>query len=199
MFVMRVFIAAIILIFSFQSLVKADDIRDFQIEGMSVYDNLLSYDKKIGVTKENIKSKKLFFYPKSKKYAGISFKDRGNFEVFEAVQFGIDPNNFKIHSVDGKIRKPFKNNMKDCYIKMDEIFYDVRKLFPKAKVKKFEPYKHQYDKRAIVKSYYLYNEDGSATHIRCTDWPDDLKILDGLVLSVRSKEWSFFIKNEAYK
>jgi len=33
---MRLFISVLVLIFSFQSLVKADDIRDFQIEGMSI-------------------------------------------------------------------------------------------------------------------------------------------------------------------
>jgi len=35
---MRVFIAVIVLIFGFQSLVRADDIRDFQIEGISIGD-----------------------------------------------------------------------------------------------------------------------------------------------------------------
>ena len=41
--VMRVFIAVLVLIFSFQSWTKADDIRDFEIEGMSIGDSLLKY------------------------------------------------------------------------------------------------------------------------------------------------------------
>ena len=40
---MRVFIAALVLIFSFQSWIKAEDIRDFEIEGMSIGDSLLDY------------------------------------------------------------------------------------------------------------------------------------------------------------
>ena len=40
---MRVFIAVLVLIFSFQSWTKADDIRDFEIEGMSIGDSLLKY------------------------------------------------------------------------------------------------------------------------------------------------------------
>ena len=40
---MRVFIIVLVLIFSFQSWTKADDISDFQIEGMSVGDSLLDY------------------------------------------------------------------------------------------------------------------------------------------------------------
>ena len=42
-FVMRVFLAVLVLIFSFQSWTKADDIRDFEIEGMSIGDSLLDY------------------------------------------------------------------------------------------------------------------------------------------------------------
>ena len=40
---MKVFISILILIFSFQSLTKADDIKDFEIEGMSVGDSLLDF------------------------------------------------------------------------------------------------------------------------------------------------------------
>ena len=40
---MRIFIAALVFIFSLQSWTKADDIRDFEIEGMSIGDSLLDY------------------------------------------------------------------------------------------------------------------------------------------------------------
>ena len=40
---MRIFIAALVLIFSLQSWTKADDISDFEIEGMSIGDSLLKF------------------------------------------------------------------------------------------------------------------------------------------------------------
>ena len=40
---MRKFLLILILTFSFQTLVKADDIRDFEIEGISVGDSALDY------------------------------------------------------------------------------------------------------------------------------------------------------------
>ena len=40
---MRVFLTVLILIFSLQSWTKADDIRDLQIEGMSIGDSLLDF------------------------------------------------------------------------------------------------------------------------------------------------------------
>ena len=43
MLVVRVFIAVLVLLLSLQSFTKADDIRDFQIEGMSIGDSALDY------------------------------------------------------------------------------------------------------------------------------------------------------------
>ena len=59
---MRVFIAVLVLIFSFQSLTKADDISDFEIEGMTIGDSLLDYFSEKEITK------KKYYYPKSKKF-----------------------------------------------------------------------------------------------------------------------------------
>ena len=46
---MRIFIAALVLIFSLQSWTKADDIRDFEIEGISIGDSLLDYFDEIEI------------------------------------------------------------------------------------------------------------------------------------------------------
>ena len=52
-----------ILTFSFQTLTKADDIRDFQIEGVNIGDSLLDY-----FTKERIESSSKTTYPNKKFY-----------------------------------------------------------------------------------------------------------------------------------
>ena len=53
---MKRLLLILILTVSFQSWAKADDIRDFQIEGMSVGDSLLDYftEKEIKKKKKNI-------------------------------------------------------------------------------------------------------------------------------------------------
>ena len=43
---MKLFISVLFLIFSLQSWTKADDIKDFQIEGISLGDSLLNYFSK---------------------------------------------------------------------------------------------------------------------------------------------------------
>ena len=44
---MKIHLIAFILILSFQSLTKADDISDFEIEGISIGDSLLNFFNKI--------------------------------------------------------------------------------------------------------------------------------------------------------
>ena len=52
---MKVFISILILIFSLQSLTKADDIRDFEIEGISIGDSLLEK-----ISQKDIEINKIF-------------------------------------------------------------------------------------------------------------------------------------------
>ena len=51
-FKMRTFLLVLILIFGLQSWTKADDIRDFQLEGMSIGDSLLDYFSKKEIEKK---------------------------------------------------------------------------------------------------------------------------------------------------
>ena len=56
---MRVFLAVLVLIFSLQSWTKADDIRDFEIEGISIGDSLLDHLSKNKIKKINSPNKKI--------------------------------------------------------------------------------------------------------------------------------------------
>ena len=60
---MRIFLSIIILIFGLQSWTKADDIRDFQIEGMSIGDSLIDY-----YNKDEIRNSELPYFSKKRKY-----------------------------------------------------------------------------------------------------------------------------------
>ena len=52
---MKIFLSVLILFFSLQNLTKADDISDFQIEGMSIGDSALDY-----FTKKEIRTEKKY-------------------------------------------------------------------------------------------------------------------------------------------
>ncbi len=88
---MRVFIAVLVLIFSLQSLTKADDISDFEIEGMSIGDSALQYVNKEFIEKESYNypgDDNLFVIFNIDKYNNTSF----NFEIYNGVHINYKKN-----------------------------------------------------------------------------------------------------------
>ena len=70
---MKILLIFLILIFSFQSLTKADDIREFEIEGMSVGDSLLNY-----MSLEKLNSSKRNYFDDQRKYYVVGQADNLN-------------------------------------------------------------------------------------------------------------------------
>ena len=78
---MRVFIAVLVLIFSLQSWTKADDIRDFEIEGMSIGDSALDFYSKDTITSSILPSP----YNDDEFYEVEFFNDEGTYKVVGLV------------------------------------------------------------------------------------------------------------------
>ena len=108
----------LILTFSFQSLAKADDVREFQIEGMSIGDSLLEH-----VSLERIKSRTTQYYPKSKKYVGyMRIKETKFYD--ETIARVVDGDkDYNIVSMNGIIK--YQNNISECYSKKKEIVQEI--------------------------------------------------------------------------
>ena len=198
---MRVFIAAIILIFSFQSLVKADDIRDFKIEGFSIFDNLLDNADKLNLTKEEILSKKIKYYPKSKRIGLLRFKNRGAFKVYDSVQFSVDTKSYKIYTISGIIENI--NSKEECTKKQKEIIKSLHEMAPSAE-KVVEDYSvHLADPsgKSIASGIYLDFISGDTLSAECYIWSKIFKDKgydDNLKINIESKEGRLFLQNEAY-
>ena len=125
----------LILTLSFQSLTKADDIRDFEIVGISVGDSLLDY-----VGKNLIESKFKSSYPNSDKFYLIEF-DATELKLsdeYTYVSFHLkkNDNDFKVHSIKGMNiydneldaclgkKKIIVNSIKDSLTNQEEISYE---------------------------------------------------------------------------
>ena len=108
---MRVCIIVLVLIFSLQSLTKADDIRDFQIEGISIGSSLIDYFTKNEINKEK---KYRIKYPNSNKFTAITFIEYSKFKIYDSVQANVKTNdkNYIIYSISGI--NYFKNKIDDC-------------------------------------------------------------------------------------
>jgi len=77
-----------LVLFSFSAPSFADDIRDFQIEGMSIGDSLLDF-----MNEDEINMNDLKFYPNDSKYYEIEYA--GKSDIFESVSMHIKRNDKK--------------------------------------------------------------------------------------------------------
>ena len=121
---MKKFLAIIILSLCFITSSQADDIRDFQIEGISVDQSLLDkFNKKL------IEEKRTFFSKGSlgvdKEFSAVLIRD--NLDNYEAMRFYFvsDDKRYIIKSLIGY--KWFKKKA-DCLSLRDEIAKEVRQI-----------------------------------------------------------------------
>ena len=111
---MRLFLSVLVLIFSLQSWTKADDIRDFEIEGMSIGDSLLEF-----FTENQINMYKVDVGYESDKYETIQLSPaRYNIKNYDAMHINFLKNDKKkiIHAVAG-MKDYNLNNIDECYKK----------------------------------------------------------------------------------
>ena len=112
---MRVFLAVLVLIFSFQSWTKADDIRDFEIEGMSIGDSLLDF---ININEIKKAEENPSFYP-DKKYIIIFLNQESDLYDEIQITYKTKDRNYIIASVNGVVLYP--DNFNKC--KKDKMFH----------------------------------------------------------------------------
>ena len=105
---MKRLLLILILTFSFQTLTKADDIRDFEIEGMSIGDSLLDHFNEKDIKKE-LNSEYVYKYKKKfVKVAtgyGEGFYLIKNFDEYDdiGISLKINDNKYSIYGISGRI------------------------------------------------------------------------------------------------
>ena len=186
---MRVFLSflIIILIFSLQSWTKADDIREFQIEGISVGDSLLDY-----MTKKNIKSSKRN-YLENKKYYVVGYdKNLENYTQVD-VYLKSGDNKYVVRTISGILFM----DVNDCLIKKKKIVNELRSIFSDASEVTYSDVPHSYDKTGKSLQHqtgFLLKNNNNDDHIRveCMDWSDELtkknQWTDSLSVAAYTKE-----------
>tara|TARA_B110000495_G_C22764864_1_gene447752 strand:- start:112 stop:726 length:615 start_codon:yes stop_codon:yes gene_type:complete len=197
----------LILTFSFQTLSKADDIRDFQIEGMSVGDSLLDYFSEDQI-QLFINDDNAFFY-KEKKYVAITThakniqpyaEAKDNYEYVGVVIIPTDKK-YEIYGISAYLN--FHNNIEDCKKKKKEIVSSIIYAFENAtKIEEESP--HTYDKSGNSISYDTwFNLDLGLASVHCEDWSKKIEKENGwndkLKVDLRSEKFDNFLINEAYQ
>ena len=195
---MRIFLSVLILIFSFQSWTKADDIRDFEIEGISIGDSLLSY-----FNEKNILDNKVKYHYTSDKFYSSMIVDKSYLKKYDFIELYLKKNdkNYNIYSIDALI---FYENKENCLEAMDKITGEISGIFSTPISSNKEKLINNGDPSG--KSIYyrtdwvINNRDYVA--IECAFWSKEMKdkynYYDNLRISVTKKEVDEWLQHEAF-
>ena len=174
---MKRFFLILILIINFQFSSKANDIKDYTIEGMSLEDSLLN-----NYSEKTILKNVVDWYDDLEKnrYLPMAFGDP-DFEVYEYVDVWTKhgDKNYIIEGIAGSIyfgeNKEIKN-INHCYEKQKEIAKEFKNIFDNSI--KDGPHKIKHNSDPSGQSYYtdIYFEIGKKYFITlsCYDWSESM-------------------------
>ena len=173
----------VLILFTLQTPSWADDIRDFQIEGMSIGDSLLDY-----FSEKDIKSSVFKTTYKSKKYTKVEFYDRT--KLYDGLQFYFKKNDKKyiIHVLSAHLK--YEYNIEDCYKKQDEIVEELSSLFVNQEKIEYGIESLEPDEKGTWKPTNFEFSSGAAVSVTCFK----LDIYnDHLKLTLYSKEYKDYV------
>jgi hypothetical protein len=175
-----------ILTFSFQTLTKADDIRDFEIEGISIGDSLLDHFKI-----KTIKSARKYKYKNTKYYSIDIWSDK--FNQYTAIQFHLKKKDKKyvVHGLSGTLIfgelgiYDSKSN-DECKNKKKLIMDSISSVFPNADVESYDDLNADdgYGQKALRSETY-YRLDLGEVWIQCVTWGKKTKKKENLYDNLR--------------
>ena len=169
---MKILIITLLLFFSYS--ISAEDITDFEIEGISIGDTLLKYmsEEEIIVEKEENKH----FYASLVDPIFFEAYIFDGFENFDYLSFFVKSNdtNYIIQAIYGV--KYYEKNINDCYKKQKEISIELDNQF-KNTIKNSNQLPLYWDQsgKSFMKriSYEFMNQDIIA--LECYDWDESMQ------------------------
>ena len=198
---MKKILTILILIFTLQTPSQADDIRDFQIEGMSIGDSALDF-----FSKEEIDNNKYYLF-KNKNWVGFSKTD-SSYEAYEAIQFFFKENDKKytIYRLEGKtLYESTDEYINECRPQKKEVIKQIETILQNAARKQDTgKFKHPGDKSGLstVEEVRFLFKDGSTISVQCKNWSEKITkekgFYDNFQVSITFGEFVDFMKI-AYK
>lgn len=181
---MKKFFIIIIVSFFLIKSSQSEDIKDFQIEGISIGDSLLNFFPKKKILKN--KNKKQY---KLDKFYLVSIEDN-SFKEYEIMKFHMKKNDGKyiIHSLSGQIML----DISKCLIKQKVVLDQLETLFSNFKIDDLGKRPHPAYPGGYTYDIYITLKSGMFA-ISCYDLN-----VDAFLISADTDEFNNFL-NETYK
>ena len=184
----------LILIFTLQTPPQADDIRDFEIEGMSIGDSLLDYYTE----SEILNNKQGTQYPNDEFiiYILSSIKDLNTYERF-TITIKKNDKNYIIAGATGAIEY---SRLEECFKMKKDLDKQISSLFSKVKKEEVK-YKPEYDKSGESMAYGIeyHFPSGDYLVVNCNDWSKKVLLSKVFIVSMRSKKFQYFLAHDSNK
>ncbi len=192
---MKKILTIVILNLFFTNLSIAKNIKDFQIEGISILDSLTKFISKEQILNKKNNSTDLY---KSDNFYSITFfkNDAFNLKNFDEIQFHLEKNDslFKIHALTGA---KHISDKKQCLKAINKAEKDLDLLFKGIIKYGKDNYEHQ-SKRGYIYKHIVYEFDNGKITAKCDKWDKDTGIKDSLVFDIYTKKILNWLNTKAY-
>ena len=186
-----------LVLFSFSALSYADDISEYEIEGISIGDSLLDHLSKEKIITGIERTKPAYNYLTDEFGEVYLF---GKFEIYERLAFKVKPNdnNYIIYSIKGSIS--YDDKLEQCFAKQKEIVEEFSLSYKNTR-KVEEAFKFPWDPTGKSKSHNILFifDSGDQIKVACTEYEKSLKIKnnwdDSLQIVIAKKEIIAWLRN----
>ena len=184
----------IILVLLFSSSVFADDVSDFQIEGMSVGDSMLDYFSLNEIHNNTLKNNY-----KSKEMQKVAFSQFDFFNTYEYIEVNYKSNdkNYIIQSINGILLYE-KDQLSECIKLIEKV--SSNDFIGNKKYTFLETTKsHSADPsgESISHTKYLELDNGDVVY-QCIDWSNKMNYIDHLKVALVSSDFKYWVHNKEY-
>ena len=161
-----------LILFTLQTPSQADDIGDFQIEGMSIGDSLLDY-----ISKDKINNSFIPLVYKTNEYKTIILKIN-NLKTYDSIEitYKTDDPDYSIQMITGLVF--YHNEIEKCRKQKNEVLLEIENLFDSNNIQiHHQDSKHSYDpsgKSLVLESTFLF-KSGDLVDIECYDWSTEIE------------------------
>ena len=166
-----------LVLFGFSAYSFAEDISEYQIEGISIGDSLLDHLSKEEIITEIEINKPSYNYLNNDFGEVYLF---GNFDIYDHLSFMVKPKDrhYTIYTIKGSIA--YDDKLEQCFAKQKEIEKEFSSIYKNAKKRKMT-LEFDWDPtgESVTHNIQFYLDSGDYSEINCTKYKKSLKIENG--------------------
>ena len=186
-----------LVLFSFSAPSFADDISEYQIEGISIGDSLLDHLSKEEIITEIEHNKPVYNYL-TDEFGEVYL--RSNFDAYDHLSFFVKPKDkhYTIYVIKGSIS--YDDKLEECFAKQKEIEKEFSSMYKNAKKRKYS-LKLTLDPtgESVTHNITFTFDSGDYFDVNCTKYKKSLKIennwRDSLQVIIGTKEIADWFSN----